>query len=166
MAVKTVDMVYLLLWFVCTELFWTSLHVYVCRSRSSPQELCDREGINRRGWSSGQRVAEVREVTREEPSAYSEPEVSLSNEGIDVVVCYETVTNSQSIQKYWVIPGGVFTACSSTISGINSMDSYQYVQRYHASMGERNKVFRYLCKAIHKFQMFDWSYQEIFPSIN
>jgi len=32
------------------------------------------------------------------------------------------VTNSQSVQKYGVIPGGVFTVCSSTNSGINSME--------------------------------------------
>jgi len=75
MVVKTVDMVFCIFYydsFVCTELFWTSLHVYVCRSRSSPQELCDSEGVGRRDWRSGERVAEVCKVTREEPSVSSE----------------------------------------------------------------------------------------------
>jgi len=45
------------------------------------------------------------------------------------------------------------------------MESYQNVQRYHASMGERNKVFRYLCKAIHKFQMLDLSTNAIFNRV-
>jgi len=35
---------------------------------------------------------------------------------------YVTVANSQSVQKYGVIAGGVFTVCSSTSSGINSME--------------------------------------------
>ena len=65
-------------------------------------------------------------------------------------VCYVTVTNLQSIQKYQVIPGGVFTVCSSTNSGINSMElitptAVPYIlpliqtEIIHAGLGKRQR---------------------------
>ena len=53
----------------CSELHYM---YYVCRNTSSPQELCDSEGVGRRDWRSGERVAEVCKVMREEPPVSSE----------------------------------------------------------------------------------------------